>query len=169
MQIKDRILELRRVPARDLLPNPKNWRRHPEAQQNSMRSVLADIGFADAVLARETPNGLMLIDGHLRAEIAPDCQMPVLVLDVTELEADKILATHDPLAAMADVDLKSLETLIDGIGDDDALADLLSSMKQEFGILPPDFSPSDFESQSDLDSCKIVKCPECGHEWSNEK
>ena len=37
-----------------------------------MRGVLADIGWADAVLARETPDGLMLIDGHLRAEVAPD-------------------------------------------------------------------------------------------------
>ena len=37
-----------------------------------MRGVLADIGWADAVLARETPDGLMLIDGHLRAEVAPE-------------------------------------------------------------------------------------------------
>ena len=28
-------------------------------------------GFADALLARETPDGLMLIDGHLRAETTP--------------------------------------------------------------------------------------------------
>jgi hypothetical protein len=33
MRIRDRIKELRRVPARDLLPNPKNWRSHPAAQR----------------------------------------------------------------------------------------------------------------------------------------
>ena len=43
----------------------------------------------------------MLIDGHLRAETTPDAVVPVLVLDVDEAEADKILLTHDPLAAMA--------------------------------------------------------------------
>jgi hypothetical protein len=26
---RDRIVELRRVPARELIPNPRNWRRHP--------------------------------------------------------------------------------------------------------------------------------------------
>jgi hypothetical protein len=30
--IRDRIIELRRVRAGDLLPNPKNWRRHPDVQ-----------------------------------------------------------------------------------------------------------------------------------------
>ena len=46
----------------------------------------------------------MLIDGHLRAETTPDSEVPVLVLDVTAEEADKILLTLDPLAAMAEAD-----------------------------------------------------------------
>jgi hypothetical protein len=56
-------------PARELLPNPHNWRRHPHKQATALHGILAEIGFADAVLARETPDGLMLIDGHLRAEM----------------------------------------------------------------------------------------------------
>lgn len=148
MQVQDRIKAFKRVPARDLIPNPKNWRKHPEAQQNAMRSVLADIGFADAVLARETPQGLMLIDGHLRAEIAPDCQMPVLVLDVTELEADKILATHDPLAAMADVDAAALSSLLEGFEIDceelaKQLDDLVSSIDVDLPEVVEDEAPID--------------------------
>jgi len=66
--IKDRIRELRRVRARDLLPNPKNWRIHPRAQADALRGLLAEVGYADALLVRELPDGqLMLIDGHLRA------------------------------------------------------------------------------------------------------
>ena len=65
MQIRDRIKELRRVPASELMPNPKNWRLHPASQENALRSVLADIGFADVAIARETADGLMLIDGIL--------------------------------------------------------------------------------------------------------
>ena len=53
------------------------------------------------MLARETPDGLMLINGHARVEVSPDTEIPVLVLDVTEQEANLILATLDPLAAMA--------------------------------------------------------------------
>ena len=54
MQIRDRIVELRRVPANELRPNPKNWRTHPKAQQEALRGILAEVGYADA-LPRRTP------------------------------------------------------------------------------------------------------------------
>lgn len=57
MQIRDRIKELRRVKASELLANPRNWRTHPEAQQKAVRGVLAEIGYADALLAREVGGG----------------------------------------------------------------------------------------------------------------
>lgn len=102
MLIKDRIKELRRVPASQLIPNPKNWRTHPEKQRNAIQGVLAEIGYADALIARELPDGsLMLLDGHLRAETTPNQKVPVLVLDLDEAEADKLLATLDPISAMA--------------------------------------------------------------------
>jgi hypothetical protein len=113
MQIRDRIRELRRVRAAELRPNPRNWRVHPPQQQDAMRGVLAEIGYADALLARELPDGsLMLVDGHLRAETTPDAIVPVLVLDVDEAEADKILLTHDPLAAMATASREHLNALL---------------------------------------------------------
>src|SRR5262249_47860998 len=103
LEIRDHVRELRRVNGAELIRNPKNWRRHPERQRKAMRTVLKEIGYADALLAREGENGkLILIDGHLRADIADDDVVPVLVLDVTEAEADKILATLDPLAGMAE-------------------------------------------------------------------
>src|SRR5580692_5069287 len=75
--IRDRIRELRRVPAKDLLVNPKNWRRHPKAQADALRGLLTEIGYADALLARELPDGqLMLIDGHLRKDTTPDVELP---------------------------------------------------------------------------------------------
>lgn len=91
--IRDRVVELRRVPVRDLLPNPRNWRRHPPAQPAALRGALDEIAYADALLARETDTGLELIDGHLRAETTPEAVVPVLVLDVTEAEAYKLLAS----------------------------------------------------------------------------
>jgi hypothetical protein len=113
MQIRDRIKELRRVPARELRPNPKNWRTHPASQQDALRGVLAEIGYAGALLARELDDGsLELIDGHLRAETTPDLLVPVLVVDLTSAEADKLLATFDPLSQMAGVDPAALESLL---------------------------------------------------------
>ena len=102
MNIRNRVKELRRVPAGDLRPNPKNWRTHPESQHNALRKAFAEIGMANACIARELPDGsLMLLDGHLRAETASTSLIPVIVLDVTEEEGDKILATFDPVAGMA--------------------------------------------------------------------
>ena len=52
MQIRDRIKELRRVPAANLRPNPRNWRTHPAEQQDALRGLLAEVGYAGALLAR---------------------------------------------------------------------------------------------------------------------
>jgi hypothetical protein len=133
MQIRDRIRELRRVKAADLRPNPRNWRVHPPKQQDALRGVLAEVGYADALLAREMPDGsLMLVDGHLRAETTPDAIVPVLVLDVNEAEADKILLTHDPLAGMATVSDERLRTLLASVETESgAVRELMAALKEE--------------------------------------
>ena len=124
--IRDRIKELRRVRARDLLPNPQNWRRHPKNQVDALRGVLAEIGYADALLARELPDGrLMIVDGHLRAKTTPDTEVPVLVLDVTAEEADKILLTLDPLAAMAEADAERISQLLQTVRTEDQAVEAL--------------------------------------------
>jgi hypothetical protein len=113
MQIRDRVRELRRVRAGDLTPNPKNWRTHPKAQADALRGILAEVGYADALLARELPDGsLILVDGHLRAETTPEQEVPVLVLDIDEAEADKLLLSLDPLAALAETNAVALDSLL---------------------------------------------------------
>lgn len=113
MQIRDRVRELRRVRAGDLTPNPKNWRTHPKAQADALRGILAEVGYADALLARELPDGsLILVDGHLRAETTPEQEVPVLVLDIDEAEADKLLLSLDPLAALAETNAVALDALL---------------------------------------------------------
>jgi DNA modification methylase len=136
IHIRDRILELRRVRAGELKANPKNWRRHPGRQQKAMRTVLKEIGFADALLARQDELGnLILIDGHLRAGIAADEMVPVLILDVTAAEADKLLATLDPLAGMAELDADVWANLVAGIESDlPEFQELLVELSPEIGV-----------------------------------
>jgi len=113
MKIRDRIKSLRRVPASQLKPSPRNWRTHPDAQRDALRGILAEVGIADAVLARELPDGtLELVDGHLRAETLPEQKIPVLVLDIDDAEAAKVLATLDPLAVMAEANQEQLTSLL---------------------------------------------------------
>ena len=77
MAIQNRIKELRTVPAKELQENPRNWRAHPSSQRAAMRGILDEIGYAGALIARETDDGLELIDGHLRKEVTPDQEVPV--------------------------------------------------------------------------------------------
>jgi DNA modification methylase len=112
VQIRNRVRELRLVRASQLLPNRKNWRRHPAEQAAALRGLLDEIGYADALIARDTPDGLVLIDGHLRAETTPNMMVPVVIVDLTEDEADKFLLTADPLAGMAVADVKQVDALL---------------------------------------------------------
>ena len=109
---RDRVVELRRVRAGDLRPDPRNWRRHPPGQRAALSRMLDRLGYVDAVIARETSDGLVLVDGHLRAGMSPDAQIPVLVVDLDHSEAGEVLATLDPLAAMAEADRDALTRLL---------------------------------------------------------
>ena len=109
---RDRVVELRRVRAGELLDHPRNWRTHPKRQREAIRSVLTEIGYADALIAREQDGRLVLIDGHLRRSLHPDQVVPVLVLDVTEAEAELLLSTLDPLAGLAGSNPDALRDLL---------------------------------------------------------
>jgi hypothetical protein len=154
MRIRDRIKELRRVQASLLRPNPRNWRTHPQAQQDTLRGVLAEVGYADALLARELPDGsLELIDGHLRAETTPDAEVPVLILDLDEAEAAKLLTVHDPLAGMAEANEQMLAELIAGVETDNAaIQAMLEKMLQNSEAPPED----DFGDAADADHREVA-------------
>lgn len=137
--IRDRIKEFRRVKASELVPDPDNWRTHPRSQKLAVSGILSEIGYADALLARETPAGLMLIDGHLRRELTPDQEVPVLVLDLTEAEAHTMLVLLDPLAAMAGTDKVGLASLLEEVQVDSAALDtMLGKMADKAGIARED-------------------------------
>ena len=142
MNIRDRIVEFRRVKASELVVNPKNWRRHGDGQRKAYRALVAKVGFAGAELVRVLDDGrLMLIDGHMRKEEHPEAVLPVLVTDLDEVEADLLLASFDSIGAMATVD-------------EDALAGLfkdLSGAFDDIGALSADVADAyDFEAEIPL-------------------
>ena len=141
--IRDRIKEFKRIPANKVLTNPRNWRKHPKEQREAMRTLLKNIGFASACLVRELDDGnYMLIDGHLRREEMEskgNNPIPCLILDVTEEEADILLATVDPLGAMAEADGGLLRDLIADLqAGDEAMVGLFSDIPDLYGIKDKD-------------------------------
>ena len=100
-------------PARAFKFNPLNYRLHGDAQRAALRTMLGDVGWVGAVLENKRTGNL--IDGHARIEEAlrddPDRPVPYLVVDLTPAEEKAVLATLDPIGAMADVDPDLLDQL----------------------------------------------------------
>ena len=103
--IRNRIVDHVTVRAGDLVPHPHNFRRHPGRQREALADSFEEIGFARSLVGYRLPDGrIQLIDGHLRAEVDPNLHVVVEILDVSPEEANKLLLTLDPLAALAKTD-----------------------------------------------------------------
>lgn len=111
IDIRDRVIRVERVRLGDLIPNPKNWKNHPQYQREALASLLEDVGFAGAVVVRETPDGLMLLDGHMRTDEYPDIEAYALVTDITADEEDRFLVEFDPIAQLAEANRAKLAAL----------------------------------------------------------
>ena len=128
-----------------LLANPGNWRIHPAAQQGALASVLDDVGWVKRVLVNRRTGHI--VDGHLRVELALSRQepsVPVAYVDLSEAEEAPVLASLDPLSAMAVADPAKLRELLDGvtISNDDLMAMLAEIMpKDPAGKTDPDDVP----------------------------
>ena len=113
MTIRNRIVGIEKVKASELRANPKNWRQHPQRQREALTRMLADVGNVGVLTAVRGEDGVLtLLDGHLRADLRGEDECEVAILDLTPEEADLVLATFDPLAAMAKTDASALAELL---------------------------------------------------------
>ena len=122
-----------------LLANPLNWRIHPKAQQEALLGVLEEIGWVQEIVVNKRTRHL--VDGHLRVMLAmrnDETEIPVKYIDVTLEEEQLILATLDPVAAMAAADAGNLEILLEGIRTDSpAIQKMLENIAINAGFLAP--------------------------------
>lgn len=171
--IQDRIKGFRRVKAATLQDNAGNWRQHPEAQQGVMAAALREVGIVAPLVVYESARqgGLTLIDGHLRKDLTPETEWPVVVLDVDDATADKILATLDPIGTLAEVDAAVLGELLEGLlpdlDENGDLSSFLHGFGEDCGVFPPAFEPISGDDVPRLDEIapKMATCPECGTEF----
>jgi len=132
--LRNRIVDHVRVRAGDLAPHELNPRVHSEAQRRALERIYAEIGFARSLLAYRLPDGrLKLIDGHLRAEMNPEQEVDVEVLDVNDAEARALLLAIDPLAQLAGYDEGLLTTLRGHVERDSAAVRSLWELMQDAG------------------------------------
>jgi hypothetical protein len=113
MPTRERIQDIRTVPASSIRANPLNARVHTAAQRTVMEDALTEIGNVDVlkVVAIPDTGEYLLVDGHLRTELRHDEDVMVAVLDLDDTEVAKVLATFDPIGALADTDRDKLKAL----------------------------------------------------------
>ena len=140
---RDRVVELRRVPASQIENAPFNFRVHPEEQRAALAGSIDELGlFKPLDVWCPSPGRYVLIDGQARrdlieADIGPDTLIPISVSDLSEVEAKKALAVGDPMAAMAETDPAILEGVLREIQTaDQVLAKMLTDLAEEAGVIP---------------------------------
>jgi len=134
---RDRIVGHGKEAPEKLIPNEKNWRLHPERQKRALAGVLGDVGWVQQVVVNRRTG--RLVDGHLRVALAlerAETEVPVVYVDLDEREEALVLATLDPLAALADVDAGKLEALLREVRlDDPAVNDMLTELAKNAGVV----------------------------------
>ena len=121
-----------------LLANPRNWRIHPQAQQEGLEAVLDRVGWVQNVVVNRRTG--FMVDGHLRVTLAmrrEEPEVPVVYVDLSPEEEDLILATFDPISSLAGTDRDHIAALLRGIDShgDTALDALLEKIAEDAGLV----------------------------------
>ena len=126
-----------------LLANPNNWRIHPKGQQDALESLLDDVGWVQNIIVNQRTGHV--VDGHMRAAVAisrNESEVPVVYVDLTDEEERKVLASLDPIGAMAVTDTDMIDELIESL-------DLSESLANAINLSMPQWNSSSWESDID--------------------
>ena len=140
--IRNRIIGHGQEAPDQLLANPANWRIHPKAQQAALAGVLDEVGWVQSVIVNQRTGHL--VDGHMRVSLALRdgvASVPVAYVDLSPEEEALILATIDPISAMAVTDSDQLAALLADVSPSSAdVQTMLDEMSVNSGVTAPDFS-----------------------------
>ena len=135
-KIKNRIVGSGEEQLDQIMFNPRNWRIHPLSQQDALKGVLEEVGWVQQVIINKRTGNL--IDGHLRCQLAAregQKTIPVVYVDVSEDEEALVLATLDPIAAMAATDKQKLDELFHNIqSDNENVQKMISEFAEHNGL-----------------------------------
>ena len=160
---RNRIVRTGEAPASEFKANERNWRIHPREQREALRGVLGEVGWVTGVVTNKTTGNV--IDGHARIEealkLGDETPVPFIEVELSEDEEAKILATFDPISAMAVADKEQLDALLREVETGDAaVMQMLDDLAKANGIAPaPDFKEYDESVAGDVE---MVTCPHCG-------
>jgi DNA modification methylase len=120
-------------------PHELNFRLHPAAQSQALAASLDNVGWVQQVVVNTRTGNLL--DGHLRVELARqrgENELPCLYVELSAEEERLVLASLDPIAAMASADRAKLQELLTSIqSEDEQVRGLLESIARQERIELP--------------------------------
>lgn len=153
-QWQSRIVEQREMSPAELTAHPRNWRKHPQPQADALGGALAEVGLVQGVVFNRRTK--RLLDGHLRVKLAMEnrqATLPVTVVDLSEEEELTVLATLDPIGAMAEADRATLDAILAELRVEDArLAEFIAQRREK------DLSLNSTPQMDGLEYRVIVDC-----------
>ena len=162
----------------ELLANEKNWRTHPQAQQDALEGALRTVGVVQNIIVNERSE--KLLDGHLRVEMAirsGQPTVPITFVDLSDEEEALILATIDLVTGLAGTNQELLDSLITDIRLSDLGMELGMGLNDLLNSLLPDPSLAAAEGEDEVPAVPVnpvtrpndlwllgghVVCPHCG-------
>lgn len=125
---------------RDLIAHPDNYKAHPDRQTEAIGSAIAEIGWIGEIYV--SSRTMRILDGHMRvAEAIRTGQpsIPVALIDCpTEADELQILATFDPIGAMALNDAMKVASLAARAGFSESADPLKQMLAGISGHRPPE-------------------------------
>jgi DNA modification methylase len=163
---QNRIVGYDQVDPESLLANPRNWRIHPGQQQDALESVLDTVGWVDDVIVNRRTG--FVVDGHLRVSLAlrrSEKSVPVKFVELTDQEEALVLATLDPIGAMAASDKDKMAELMASIAtDDQALLETINRIARHEGTALRRLAPT-ADANGDLEAVQKKWGVASGQHW----
>lgn len=158
------------VPTDDLVMYEGNAKLHPHEQVDQIAASIEEFNFADPIAAWHDENGeAVIIEGHGRLMAAKKLgieELPVIFLDyLTDEQRRAYALVHNKLTMNSGFDFQILSNELDIITSID-MGDFgfdLNELDVDSFFVPEGDRTGGISNEGDTE--KVIKCPNCGHEW----
>jgi len=173
--IRDRITKVAQARLGDFESHPLNPKFHPDEQRQLVGSLMREIGWVGALLAWKSERAggkWVCLDAHLRKDLAPDFEGWVLYTDLTDAEADLMVALYDESGRLAQIEPDKLKALQERIEESELVIDqpLFRSALEKMKLRGLENEPNGADAPvefTEYDGGIETEntCPSCGYEW----
>ena len=145
-----------------LMANPRNARIHPKFQQDALKGVLDEVGWVQNVIVNRASGAI--VDGHLRVTLAmrhDQPLVPVTYVDLTDAQEAEILATLDPITALAVYDKEQLDALLHEVQSGEAgVQAMLAELAKDSGL---------YQEPKEAPEPQVDRAEELRGKWGTER